>query len=359
MMNSQKSKLLIKISKLREDKISISFPFKPEFVQKIKTINGYRWHPEGKYWSFPCNKDTLEKIHSQFQDKVIIVEPALLKMVGLFEDLRKELVARRYSGKTIKSYIRYNQQFLEFAKKFPEDVSREDIKNYLVYLVEEARAATSSLNVAINALRFYYGNVLKQDFSYEFKRPKKDRKLPVVLSKEEVAKILSSINNLKHKALLMLVYSAGLRVSEVVNLREEDIDTHRKLIHIKGAKGRKDRYTILSDVALVVVNDYLNEYGRAKWLFPTADRKGHMTTRTVEKIFSVACDKAEINKPATVHTLRHSFATHLLESGVDIRYIQELLGHASSKTTEIYTHVSNRDLCRIKSPLDDMTKGGH
>ena len=219
-------------------------------------------------------------------------------------------------------------------------------------------ASTSSLNVAINALKFFYVEDLKRDFVYDIKRPKKDKKLPVVLSREEVARILSSVSNLKHKAIMMLTYSAGLRVGEVIRLRTEDIDYQRKTIHIRGAKGRKDRYTILSEVAMNVLMDYLKEYGQSQWLFPSRDRSRHITPRTVEKIFSNACKKASINKEVTVHSLRHSFATHLLESGVDLRYIQEILGHRSSKTTEIYTHVSIRHIGRIKSPLDDLIHGG-
>lgn len=150
----------------------------------------------------------------------------------------------------------------------------------------------------------------------------------------------------------MLAYSAGLRVSEVVKLRVQDIDTKRNMIHIKVAKGRKDRYTVLSEVALRVLREYWKVYQPKNWLFPGPKQNSHLTTRTVEKILEDASQKAGITKHVTVHTLRHSFATHLLEGGTDLRYIQELLGHKSSKTTEIYTHVSQRDIGRIKSPLD-------
>ena len=154
--------------------------------------------------------------------------------------------------------------------------------------------------------------------------------------------------------MLMLMYSAGLRISEVVKLRLMDIDFQRKLNHIKDAKGRKDRYTILSDVAAETLNEYLKEYGRSNYLFPSQDRERYLTTRSIEKIFSDTCKKAGVKKNATAHSLRHSFATHLLESGVDLQYIQELLGHKSSKTTEVYTHVSNREMSKIKNPLDTL-----
>ncbi|MFA4910719.1 MAG: site-specific tyrosine recombinase/integron integrase [Desulfobacteria bacterium] len=277
-----------------------------------------------------------------------------------FDDLRRELVSRKYSYKTVKSYIYYNKDFLTFADKQPSKINDNDIKDYLLYLAEEKQSATSTLNQAINALKFYYGTMLKKKFVYEVKRPRKDKKLPVVLSQEEVAKILSSVDNVKHKAILMIVYSAELRVGEVVKLKPEDIDNQRMLIHIRGAKGRKDRYTMLSETALEVLRQYWKENRPQKWLFPGQNKERYITTRTVEKIFTNARDAAKILKPVTVHSLRHSFATHLLETGTDLRYIQEILGHKSSKTTEIYTHVSTKDIGRIKSPLDslNLTKGG-
>jgi len=249
---------------------------------------------------------------------------------------------------------------LNFAGKNPFEISENDIKNYLLYLAEEKEAATSTLNQAINALKFYYGTMLKKKFVYEVKRPRKDKKLPVVLSQEEVAKILSLVYNIKHKAILMLIYSAGLRVGEVVKLKPEDIDSKRMLIHVKDSKGRKDRYTLLSERALEVLKAYWRQYKPQKWLFDGAKEGRYLTTRTVEKILENACKKAGIRKDASVHTLRHSFATHLLEGGTDLRYIQELLGHKDSKTTEIYTHVSNKSLGKIKSPLDilNLKPGG-
>ena len=165
-------------------------------------------------------------------------------------------------------------------------------------------------------------------------------------------RIFDSVNNIKHKAILMLVYYVGLRVSEVVKLRVADIDTKRNMIYIRGAKGKKDRYTVLSRVSLKVLKEYWRVYRPRSWLISGAKQNSHLTPRTVEKILKEASRRAGITKDITVHTLRHSFATHLLEGGVDLRYIQELLGHKSSKTTEIYTHVSRRDIGRIKSPLD-------
>jgi site-specific recombinase XerD len=344
----------IRISKNVDDRITLTFPYNQTYIAKIKTISGHKWHPEDKCWSFPYSEDVLEKIISVFDSEMIEVDPILQSKAAPFEDLRRELIARRYSPKTVKSYIHYNEEFLKFAKKLVNEVTNEDVKNYLVYLAEKKRVSTSSLNITISALKFYYGEVRKQGLIFEIKRPKKDKKLPIILSKEEISEILLSVTNLKHRAILMLTYSAGMRVSEVVGLKVENIDRQRKLIHIHGAKGRKDRYTILSEVAMKTLTTYLRRYRPSKWLFPGADPRKHITVRTAQVIFKQACMTAEVQKNVSIHSLRHSFATHLLESGVDLRYIQELLGHKNSKTTEIYTHVSNRQLGKIKSPLDSL-----
>ena len=362
----------------------MAFRYSPEFVEKIKTIPNHRWHPAEKYWGFLNRNGTLEKILKTFEGEEIQIDPSLqtqlphpitastttppLSLRGTksrgnlsqnFDDLKRELLSRKYSYKTVKGYLYYNRDFLNFIRKEPSGINDSDIKDYLLYLAEEKQAATSTLNQAINALKFYYGSMLKKKFLYEIKRPRKDKKLPVVLSKEEVAKILSSVDNLKHKAILMLVYSAGLRVGEVVKLKPEDIDSKRMLIHIKGAKGRKDRYTLLSETALETLRQYWKKYKPEKWLFEGVRDGRYLSTRTVQAIFEQAKDKASITKDVSVHSLRHSFATHLLEGGTDLRYIQELLGHASSKTTEIYTHVSSKSLGKIKSPLDTLNlKGG-
>jgi len=277
-----------------------------------------------------------------------------------FEDLRRELVTRKYSYKTVKGYLYFNRDILKFSGKAASEINDCDVKDYLLYLTEEKGSATSTLNQAINALKFYYGTMLKKKFVYEVRRPRKDKKLPTVLSQEEVARVLTSLENLKHKTLLMLVYASGLRVSEVVKLRVADIDSDRMLLNIKGAKGRKDRCTMLSYTALETLNEYLEKYKPGKWLFEGAREGRYLSIRTAQAIFEQAKGKAGIKKDISIHGLRHSFATHALENGTDLRYIQEFLGHKSSKTTEIYTHVSTRDISRIRIPLDnlDLRKGG-
>jgi site-specific recombinase XerD len=197
------------------------------------------------------------------------------------EVLRREFVLRKYSRKTVKMYLHYNQDFLGYVGKDPTEVTNTDIKNYLYHVVGQKNVSASTLNTVISALKFYYGDILKRDFVYDIKRPKKDKKLSVVLSQEEVSKILSSISNIKHKAILMLIYSSGLRVGEIVKLRVVDIDFERKLIHIKDAKGRKNRYTILSDKAAEILREYLREYKPVNWLFHGMNPGKYITLRTV------------------------------------------------------------------------------
>ena len=228
----------VKIEPGINNKIIIRIPYNQNLISKVKSIPGREWNPKEKYWEVPYSEDLITKLQSLFREN-LIVDPCFYLI-----PLQKELLIRKYSRRTIKSYIRTNRDFLLFSGKRPEEVKNEDIKEYLYYVINQKKVAASTLNVIINALKFYYGELLEKDFVFEVKRPKKDRKLPVVLSKEEIAKILLSVNNIKHKALLMLAYSAGLRVGEVVKLKPEDIDANRKLIFIKGSKGRKDRYTL-------------------------------------------------------------------------------------------------------------------
>ena len=332
----------VKIEAGRNNRVVIRVPYNRESTKKVKSISGRRWNPEGKYWEIPYSEDIMSKRQVLFGENIVI-DPYFYLI-----PLQNELMIRKYSRKTIKSYIRYNRDFLLFVGKKPEEVKNEDIKKYLFYMIERKKVSTSTLNIIINALKFFYGEILNKRFIYEVKRPKKDRKLPVILAKDEVYKILNAPSNIKHRAILTLIYSAGLRVEEVVKLKPEDIDSERGLIHIKGGKGRKDRYTILSQTALKILRDYYSQYKPNKWLFEGAKPGSHITVKTVQSVFKQACSKAGIGKNVSVHSLRHSFATHLLESGVDLRYIQEILGHKSSKTTEIYTHVNQSKPCEYK-----------
>ncbi|MCT4685889.1 site-specific tyrosine recombinase/integron integrase [Vallitalea sp.] len=266
----------------------------------------------------------------------------------------QELTIQGYSSKTKKCYINHIKRFNNYINKHIIEITENDVKMYLSYLMEK-ECSHSYVNQAISSIKFLNEYVLhKSKLTVYIERPKKERKLPNVLSKKEVKSVLTSLKNNKHKTLLALIYSSGLRVGEVVKLKINDVDSQRMLIKIEKGKGNKDRYVMLSESILLQLRRYYKEYRPNKWLFEGADEDKHITERTVQRIFKNACEKGCVTKKVSVHSLRHSFATHLLENGTDIRYIQELLGHACSKTTEIYTHVTNKNIMNIKSPLDDI-----
>jgi site-specific recombinase XerD len=266
--------------------------------------------------------------------------------------LEMELRARKYSPRTVKTYLHFVREFFRFSTNFPEERAAA-LKAYIARLESEGYAA-SSMNLAISAVTFFYAHVGHRPHSTSgIKRPKKDHRLPAVLDKGEVRKIIESAANVKHRLLLTLLYSAGLRVSEAVTLRMTDIDFKRKLIMVRQGKGRKDRCTPLADGAAALLREYdALQGGQGRWLFPGQNAGEHITIRTAQKIFEQALSRTGIIREASVHSLRHSFATHLLENGTDIRYIQELLGHNSVKTTQRYTHVALREAFIIRSPLD-------
>ncbi len=276
------------------------------------------------------------------------------KKPGLFETVRREMRLRNYSHKTIKAYVSCIRSFAHyFLPRHPRSLTEQDIKSYLLFLIDKRKFNSSSVNQAFNALRFLYVELYRMPFAVgSIPRPRSEKRLPAILSQGEVVQLLGVVENLKHKTILMLIYSAGLRVGEAVRVKVEDIDVQRGLIHLRSGKGKKDRYTLLSEVMREKLNNYFREYKPRDFLFEGFNGRRHIAERSVQNVFQRAVTDAGINKPVSVHSLRHSFATHLLESGTDLRFIQELLGHNSSKTTEIYTHVSKRVLGKIVSPLD-------
>ncbi|MDF2892008.1 MAG: integrase [Clostridia bacterium] len=260
-----------------------------------------------------------------------------------------------YSWQTQKLYTSHLKRFISFIDKDLDKVNNSDIKGYCLSLMENNNHSKSFVDQAVSVMKLLYKEVLPtSDIITNIPRPKKDNRLPSILSQREIIQILKATNNEKHKTILFLVYSAGLRVGEVVRLKLEDIDSSRMLLKVNKGKGSKDRYTLLSQIALEQLRKYYKLYKPEDWLFGSSKPGDHITERTVQRIFENCCIKAKISKDVSVHTLRHSFATHLLESGVDLRYIQELLGHASTKTTEIYTHVSQKNISDILSPLDRL-----
>ncbi len=275
--------------------------------------------------------------------------------------LKQELVLRAYSSSTIKTYINEVRVFLGAIGSHPAATyTVQQLRDYLQYCFEHLKLSENTLHSRINALKFYYEQVLKREkFFWDIPRPKKPMQLPKLLNEDELARLFNSIQNKKHKAILFTAYSAGLRVSEVVNLKLADIDGKRMQIHIRDAKGKKDRYVNLSPVLLDILRQYVKMVKPTpkEYLFESEQTGKAYPTRTVQQIFTNAKKKAGILKEVGIHSLRHSFATHLLDKGTDIRYIKDLLGHFDIKTTERYLHVSKKQLVNVISPFDDLWKG--
>ena len=270
--------------------------------------------------------------------------------------LEIEMRAVKYSRKTMHSYLYYNRFLCHSLQKLPEEIQAYDIKQFLAAVEKGRDYSAATLNLALSAIKFFYTRVLPKDIIEEQRRPRQDKRLPVVLSKSEIKKLFMNETNYKHRLLLMMVYASSLRAGEVVKLRRQDVDINRKTICIHSGKGRKDRYTLVSETVINALSEYYKRYNITNWLFSGVDPNTHLVSRSAQHIFERALKRAKIEKTATLHSLRHSFATHLLEGGTDIRYIQELLGHASIITTERYTHVARRKTLSIQSPLDTIDK---
>ncbi len=263
-------------------------------------------------------------------------------------DLCKVLKLKGYSNRTIKVYSSNLKNFLSSNYEFTSD----GVNNYILELIDSKRYKENTINQIINSINFYTKNVQKSNVFCKTAFLKKEKSLPEVLSINEVKNLINSISNLKHKVIFTFIYSSGLRVGEVVILKPEDIDVNRNLIHIKRAKGKKDRYTLLSNTAKGIFEHYTLKEAPSNYLFPGSKYNSHLSIRSVQTIMNRKVKELNIKKHVTVHSLRHSFATHLLEQGTDIRYIQELLGHKNIKTTELYTHVALPNIRMIKNPLD-------
>jgi integrase/recombinase XerD len=276
-------------------------------------------------------------------------------MSYLGRKMQEDLKLRGLSKKTQSAYLREVRKLKEFYQKSPDLITEEELRKYFLYYSQELNVSESLFIQAICGIKFFYTTTLDRNWkTFQIVRPKRQTKLPVILSKEEIKKVLDAaiIPNLKHRCILTVIYSGGLRVSEVCRLKISDIDSKNMVIKITQGKGNKDRYTILANHALILLRQYYRSYRPEDWLFPGEPSTNHISEKTVEAVFKKACEKSGINKDVTVHSLRHSFATHLMESGVNLRYIQNLLGHRSIKTTVIYTHVRKDHLGKIVSPLD-------
>jgi len=280
-------------------------------------------------------------------------------MGRLQDQMKMDLELKNLSPRTRSCYLTWMKSFALHFHRSPDELGEKEIREYLHYLIQEKKASQSGVSQAYSALKFFYETTLKRDWNgFRIPRVQKGKKLPVVLSLQEVQAIFSATRNLKHRAVLMTIYSAGFRISEAVHLKVLDIDSQRMVIRVQQGKGQKDRYTLLAQRTLEILRDYWREYRPQGWLFPGKPATEPLSVSSVQKVFEKVLLRARIKKQVSVHTLRHSFATHLLEEGTDLYHIQRLLGHTSPKTTAIYLHLSRKDLGGVTSPIDLLEETG-
>jgi Site-specific recombinase XerD len=339
--------------------IKLIFDYDVDVIKKIRAIPGARWSRSMRCWYLadqPQKITALQNMGIELEQKSVpdvIASDHNSELLLQFADYMKE---KRYSARTINSYVECLRIFLNYhSSKHYLDIGNEDIALFNQDYILKQKLSATYQGQFINAIKLFYAKIPRRKLVIEhLERPRTGSPLPKVLSKEDVAKVLSSTENIKHKTMLSLIYSCGLRRNELINMQITDIDSKRNVINIRHAKGDKDRIVPLSEKILVLLREYYKKYRPQKWLFEGSISGTQYAESSLNKVFQNARDKAGIRMPCTLHSLRHCYATHLLEAGTDIRYIQALLGHKHSKTTEIYTHVTTKSIQKIKSPFDDL-----
>jgi integrase/recombinase XerD len=357
--------------KTNTGRLRIVFMYNELITEKIKKIPYYSWDKINKWWSIPFSESYVQQLKEAAQSVqyTVIYEEETPSGKGVKrisegdvpnyrkcpQEMMLKLVEIRYSSQTIKTYKVMFEEFINFYHKLEIDkIDEQQIIDFLRYLVIERKVSTSYQNQSINAIKFYYEKVLGGERKFYFiDRPKKEKTLPTVLNEAEVKALFSAVENIKHKCILMLAYSAGLRLGEIIRLRLSDIDRERMQIRVVQSKGKKDRYGKLSGRFLKTFDKYCEEKHPHDYVFEGA-MGGEYSRNSIQNIIKAAAQKAGIKKRTTMHTLRHTFATHSLENGTDLRYIQSMLGHENSKTTEIYTHITTKGFDQIISPLDNL-----
>lgn len=354
--------------------IAVKFGYNDVLRVHLKKLLGIKWSNTHKTFYIAHTAENKANVYRHLRKIDCIIDYSLLTNVkpnkpktptltlpALENEQKNELLKykrwlqqKRYSENTVNTYTEVTAFFIRYTLlKNATDYSKRLIEAFNYDFIVRPNKSVSYQNQCINGIKKYLEYRGLPVETLELQRPQKDKKLPVVLSIDEVKKIFDATTNLKHKTLLSLLYSAGLRIGEAINLKITDIDSKRMVIHIKGAKGKKDRYTLLSDLFLNLLRDYYKQYKPKNYLFE-GHNKDQYSSASAQKILKNATKKAGLTKSITLHSLRHSFATHLLENGTDIRYIQVLLGHSSPKTTMIYTHVSETSIRKIKNPFDNL-----
>ena len=335
-----------------ENRIAVYFEKNQDLIARIKQIEGARWSQQKTVWHLPDTTENRERF------KIEPLANSLPSPEGIvqIEKFKQWLRSKRYSESTLINYSEALKSFLVFYREKPiAEITNEDVIIYNNDYILKNNLSASYQNQITNAIKLYFKTIKNIKIEVDkIHRPKRAKLLPNVLSKEEVKQILNAHSNIKHKTMLSLIYSCGLRRGELLNLKPADIDSKRGIVIIRQSKGKKDRIAPLSPKILEMLREYYIGYKPKTWLFEGQNNNTKYDERSLSNVLKQALTKSRISKPVSLHWLRHSYATHLLESGTDLRYIQELLGHSSSKTTEIYTHVSTKSLQQIKSPFDDL-----
>ncbi|MBS1665883.1 MAG: site-specific integrase [Bacteroidetes bacterium] len=372
----------------------LQFGMDAELNRAVKKLARAKWSETNKCWYLPLTDECYQQLKAAVKGMALLDTAALKKYLENKKQLSnapvslvKEQVSvtverliawqfskenlqaldrfvehlklKAYSPSTIRTYRNEFIQLLRILKRKPaSELTVDELKRYMLYAMEKEGINENTAHSRLNALKFYYEQVLKKEkFFWEMPRPKKPQQLPRMFSQSEITAIINKTDNLKHKVMLMLAYSAGLRVSEVVSLKTWQIDSKRRCIHVEHAKGKKDRITPLSPVLLVMLRKYAQEYKPAPrgYLFEGQTKGTPYSNRSLQEVLTAAKQKARVIRPGSIHALRHSFATHLLEKGTDISIIQKLLGHNDIKTTLRYLHATNKDILNIISPLDNLS----
>jgi integrase/recombinase XerD len=340
------------ITHKNEKRIAVYFEKNVELITRIKKIEGSRWSQSLCLWHLPDTMENRERFH------LVALSDSLLSEEGT-EQIKKYiqwLSSKRYSANTIKTYSEALKSFLVFYReKTIAEITNEDVIIYNNDHILKNNLSSSYQNQIVNAIKLFFATVRGTKIEIDkIHRPKREKVLPNVLSKEEIKLILNAHSNIKHKMMLSLIYSCGLRCGELLALRPVHIDSKRNIVLLINSKGKKDRIAPLSPKILEMLREYYVLFKPTTYLFEGVNPGETYSEKSLQSVLKQALKKVGITKPVSLHWLRHSFATHLLESGTDLRYIQELLGHNSSKTTEIYTHVSTKSIQQIKSPFDDL-----
>ena len=356
----------------RKGLVLLEFEYDHELKELVKTLPNAAWNGKRKAWILPYTDQLLPQLLALFKGKAWLDYSAFRKILpeelpaqfpALSSTLETEIQKfsewmqnRRYAESTVKTYSQSLCLFFRFLdNKNPSEITSEDLENFHQSYILRRKYSAAFQSQVINAVKLYFSNKQKRKLEpIEIERPKQPRILPHVLSKDEVKAILQAHKNLKHRTMLSLIYACGLRRGELLNLKIGDIDSRRGMLRVNQGKGAKDRMVPISDKIIEMLREYYKMEKPKTYLFEGEKPDSPYSEGSLQKVLKSAIHKAKIKKPVTLHWLRHSYATHLLESGTDLRYIQELLGHNSSKTTEIYTHVSQKSLQKVRSPFDDL-----